>query len=191
MSKKKKIRRKPKKKARKIARSKSNNAIGRLWQFICSVWKFLAVISIIIGLVVAVLALFPDVYVYSVDTMKPARTINSPFIIRNDSFLPISELRFEYLFRSVESKGPDWHNLFTNTLTRTDGLRITRLRKGESTTAICVFPMALNKPITMADVEISIFFKYLFWSKNERFRFITLRNNDGYLYWTPKSMADQ
>jgi len=191
MGKRKRKQRKAKRGAQRATPSTSPSAIGRLWQLVRFFCKVLLGLGALLGFVVALLSFFPNVEVRSPDMMKPARTINSPFIIKNSGLLSVRELRFEYFFRTVESKGPDWHNLVTNTITRTSDLPITSLRPHESTTAICVFPLALYKPITMADVEISLFYKYLFWKKNERFRFITLENKDGYLYWAPKSMAEK
>jgi hypothetical protein len=143
-----------------------------------------------VGIAIALFTLSPHIKVYPNAAMKPERTIDSPFVIENGSILSIRDLRFEYLFRSVESKGPSWHNRSTGALTATD-LPTTTLRGGESTTAICIFPISFVKPITMADVEISVFYRYLFWNRNDRYRFITLQTKDGSLMWTPKAMADE
>lgn len=73
----------------------------------------------------------------------------------------------------------------------TADLPITTLRPHESTTAICVSVMNFVKPITMADVEISIFYKYFGWRRNERFRFVTIQDSEGNLNWAPRPMSEK
>jgi hypothetical protein len=99
------------------------------------------------------------VRVYPNGLLKPGTTISSPFIVENAGPLTVSGMHFEYFFRKVESGGPDWENVATGTLTRAD-LSKTRLGPDESTRATCQFLISFFKPITFADVEISVFYRY-------------------------------
>ena len=117
----------------KVPSAKPGNprkVVRRTLQCLQRAWKFVAVVGIIVGLVIAFFTLFPRIKVYPNAAMKPERTIASPFVIENGSIFSIRDLRFEYLFRNVESKGPSWHNRSTGTLTATD-LPTTTLRGGE------------------------------------------------------------
>ncbi len=152
-------------------------------------WKTITVIVVIVGIIANIYAFSPKVKVYSNIPMKPDKAIKHPFIIENNSTFRVTDISFTYLFRKIESKGPSWQSTGNDVLTATD-LPTTTLNSGEQTTAFCISGISYKYPVTSADVEIIISYRY-FGKHIEHFRFATFPDKNENLIWTPKAMAEK
>jgi hypothetical protein len=158
-------------------------------------WKkllsLLTYIGLILSIVSAIYFFLPKIKIYTGDSLDPSNPFKTPFIIENQTVLPIYDIEFICGIRDVkaEKQNVTFQNLGTSFAS--DPIPI--LLGNESTTTFCAFPFKTREPITSADIEIIVKYKpTFFWKQTSlSMRFNALQNIDGNLFWFPKSLSEK
>jgi hypothetical protein len=176
----------------------SNKARKKLRGFITSSWSIIVGISVLMTIIGTIYAFSTRVSISSDVTLDPSDPFRTPFVISNDSYLPISDVTFSCKASNIQP------NEFVDAFPPDQEGRVPRLgewslkpgpryvadylQPNEKRSFECLSIIGLLKhPITNASVEIFITYRplWILWKQERQFKFDTQRNKDGQLVWLP------
>lgn len=154
-------------------------------------WKLIGGFGVILGIAVT---FYPRISVKPSDSLDPNNALKTPFIITNDSFMPISNVRYSCAIKDVKTK--DWPGVigepdYSSRLVSSN-LVAARMGIGESDSAIC--PLAgfnLHSDIVSADIAVVVQYSVPVLPINleKIVPFTTLRDSQGRLRWIQKPIG--
>ena len=179
--------------------STPSSAVRRkLPAFLSSLWSIVVGVSVMMTIMGTVYAFAPKVSVSSGATLDPLDPFEAPFIISNESYLPISDVTFACKASKIQpsefaeevAKERDGKIPILDSWSFGPGPRYvaTTFNPGEKRTFICLSIAGLLKsPITSASIEISVTYRpaWILPKEERRFRFDTAMNKSGQLIWLP------
>ena len=159
-----------------------------------TVAAWLGIIGFFVGLGMSVLSLLPKIAVSAASSLDPNNAFATPFIIKNDGPLSIKTVEYSCgLYRLEFVKPPiiqryaqeDVRFVFTDASAK--------IAANESATVFCPFSFdktfAQLGPLISGDLSVIISYRpaFVFWRREQRQRFSTIKAADGKLYWHPRS----
>ncbi|HEV8157567.1 MAG TPA: hypothetical protein VGP58_00940 [Pyrinomonadaceae bacterium] len=147
-------------------------------------------ISVIFG-IIAVVQLSPRVSVFSNESLDPLTPFSSPFIVSNDGFFPIYDVKFQCDLTNV---GATNNIKISDFSTQENANTISVIKPADKETTQCargLFAPASGQ-FEKADVSIVLSFQ-AYWipsSQTKKFRFVTQKDKSGQLHWFPKATAE-
>jgi hypothetical protein len=185
--------------ARFYSPRQSINARKKLRRAITSVWSIIVGLSVLMTIIATVYAFSTKVSVTPEVTSDVSDPFRSPFILSNDSYLPITDVTFSCNANNIQPdefvddfpKGTDGQtpHLGSWTLKPGEGYKADYLAAGEKRTFECLsIAGLLKRKITSATIEINVGYRpvWILWKQERSFRFDTQRNKDGILIWLPQ-----
>jgi hypothetical protein len=178
----------------------------RKWLFsIAYAWKIIVGLSVVLTIIGTIYSLSPKVSVASYSNLNPADPFTTPFIITNNSSLPLHNVSARCKVDKLEGVKLYEEEIECETcpiksisLTGYESGKtesIPQIESGESSTFICSSDIPISEDGELVNTtsttgaEITIFVRYrpswVFWHHEQRFRFVTAKNANGQLVWIP------
>ena len=139
------------------------------------------------------IAVNPRVYVYPSVNLDPTNPVFTPFVVRNEGYLAIRDVKFECSLKHLKlaSGGPDviaeedYNNRFS------DPKQVSRvILPGEEASELLPLSNMENNQFENADIAVRLSFRPIrFWpsyKKEELHRFELKTAKDGQRYWFPQ-----
>lgn len=151
--------------------------------------NFCAWLVLIVTCVTAYYSFAFKISVFPSGTIDPSNPFATPFILKNDSWLWINNVRpYRVIIHKVNNYSC---NINTNLVVPP----ISQLTAGETTTfTLPVAELEYTKaPINYLNIEIVVFYYAAFipfYEKENHTRFVTIQSKDGKLQWTPKAISE-
>lgn len=169
--------------------------LKRRSRFLLSVsrfWKLFVGVSVILGIIVSLLSLAPNISVSTSQSLDPKDPLSTPFIITNNGPLPIHNV--EILFGINKMTTPPPMNQTISTLSLGYAKPpIPVLKAHETMTFWCppVFKFSRD-PINFADISVLVSYRpdFFFWRKTAPYRFVTISNKEGITNWYGKAESE-
>ena len=148
-------------------------------------WKAFTCFAVILGVVVALYALYPKLSVEPDSYLDPKNPLKTLFRITNEGFLPLYNVKILSAIHEVKSKGEqrmsgssDYKSRFFNPIHVAD-----KISYGESDTAFCALG-GLKIPFSVDYTDMAIIVEFSpplfpFWRMERTFPFTTQKNIDG------------
>jgi hypothetical protein len=152
--------------------------------------------ALIFGIYVGGLFLVPKIAISPFASVSPDDTFATPFLIKNEGYLSLQAIQYYcalYDFKFKDSAIKRWarKNVLFSTKPK---LATPKLKPNESTTILCDFRAFSHAggsvgPMNDGDMAIVASFRpsFLFWRREYRQRFTTMKSANGILYWHPQA----
>lgn len=151
-------------------------------------WWSVGAVTTLIGLLVGIVSLQPSVSVNPDTSLNPQSAFATPFSVCNDSLFSIHNVSIDYAVNRIEAE----KNVRFDTFTVLEPERpiIPELRPKETSSVKINFPFG-NKPV-FCDVSIEVNYRpaFVWWKKEQTFRFITATNFEGQIIWYRKAQSE-
>lgn len=138
-----------------------------------------------IGLLSAILGIYvffaPRLSVDTVDAIDPKDIFSTPFIIKNDGFLPTTNVRVDCLYhKMIDQNNSTWIN------NKYQGRDSRDIGANRSIGAKCSLGQGIA-PLKEADMSITLSYQLwpISWTKTETWPYKVIRGPDGKLNWIP------
>jgi hypothetical protein len=152
-------------------------------------WKTICIVSVVLGLIVSLLSLIPNISVSTSQSLDPNDPLATPFIITNHGLLPIHSIEIRCLFNKVAT---------------VDNVQVMGIELGyvkpplpilykyEQKTFWCPKGIKFRTPINFGDISIIVSYRpdWLMWRQIKLHRFETVRNKSGILFWYSKPLSE-
>jgi len=151
---------------------------------------FLLGSATLFGALTGALALLPKVSVTTSGPLESSKPFSAPFIISNDSILPIHTITYHISPRNILNYyGGGVY--FKNTIIKPGDFLVNSLGSGERFTIYIPFPIKVI-PMKSVDMEIIIVYRpdFIPWKQEKHFRFYLAQTLDGRWFWFPKAMSE-
>jgi len=184
-------------------RQKRQSKIRHWASSISYTWSLVVGISVLMTIVGTIYALTPKISVQPYGSLNPADPFSTPFIITNDSTLPIHNVSSKYEANNIEGVEMEGEKSECSTcpdisiggFSSGDTQPIVQMEPGEKT-PLFVGGMTLAKPsgeikdtsaATNAEIIITVKYRpdWIPWQQERRWKFITAMNVEGQLVWVP------
>jgi hypothetical protein len=178
------------KRRERIVKKPSTQFSLHLPKVLVHVWKSIVTISFVLGLFVTFLTLSPSVTVAPTQTLDLNDPLATPFIITNESLLPIHSVeilcRIKKIYSSTMNSGVEDLSL---------GYAkppIAILNQKEQNTFLCPPTFKFKTPIDIGDITVDISYRpdFLFWRQNHSSRFVTGKDSTGVVHWYPPKVPE-
>jgi hypothetical protein len=156
--------------------------------------KFAASVALILAIVETYYAFSPKISITPTELIDTLNPYSTPFIIKNESLLPLRSIEPVWKFREIISKNgkPIY---FNGPYVRTVSPAIPSLESGESTS---IFLPELYKPIKEAkslnhlDIEVVVLYRpYLLpYKRSKELRFVTIKGAGNTFRWITKAISE-
>lgn len=147
--------------------------------------------ALIFGIYAGGLSLLPKIGISAASSLNPNNPFATPFIIKNDGLLWIKNIQYfcglyqlKYVDGSIAERHAQGDVRFTH-----PSLASPKIKANVSATVFCDFgELGSHGPITSGDIAIIVSYRpaFVFWQREQRQRFSTLKSADGVLSWHPK-----
>ncbi|MHC4692714.1 MAG: hypothetical protein ACYS67_08225 [Planctomycetota bacterium] len=152
------------------------------------VWNAIALVSIIFSIWVVVT---PRVFVYPAVPLDPNNPVFTPFVVRNEGYLDIHDVKFSCSMRYIKFPGKilaiglgDYTNRFS------DPKQVASvIAAGEECTELLPLSGLEHNQIENSDIAVVLTFKpigWLPWRRVRLRRFVVAQSKDGRRYWLPQ-----
>lgn len=149
-------------------------------------WGVLIAAGASLGLIVGVFALLPRISVSTATTLGQKFPLldRSPFVVSNDGPFSVHSVKYHCFVRKAEFAS---RTTLNNQLFHDRRLDKPILRPNETDNVPCIPESDSVVKLFSADVELRVSFRpsFLFWRREEKFRFKTYRSHIGQLHWLP------
>ncbi len=152
-------------------------------------WKTIVGVSVLLGLFVSFLAFSPSVTVVPTESLDVYDPLATPFIITNESLLPIHSVKIFYYINEICThlrKQCVDDSILTN-----DADFIPVLLHKEQKTFLCPPAFKFPSPIEKGDIVIQVLYRpaFLFWHRYSFQRFVVGRDKLGVPHWYPMPVS--
>lgn len=153
-------------------------------------WKSIVFVSVVLTILVSFLSLSPSVTVALSQTLDLKDPMATPFVITNESLLPIHSVEIlcgiNKIYSSTMNSGVEKLSL---------GYAkppISILYHKEQNTFLCPPTFKFKNPIDIGDITVDISYRpdFLFWRKNHSSRFVTGKDSSGIVHCYPKPVSE-
>jgi hypothetical protein len=173
------------------SKSSEDNVLGLkklLRSALLIVWNILGAVCIFITIWVAVT---PRVFIYPSAALDTANPVFTPFVIRNEGYLSIYDVKFSCSMKYLKFHGDilaiglgDYTNRFS------DPKQFARIiAPGEGCSELIPLSGLEHNQIENADIAIVLSFRpigWLPWRREQLYRFVVNVGKDGQRYWLPQ-----
>jgi hypothetical protein len=159
-------------------------AIPRTWRIIGAV---LSGTCVLLGLLTGVLTLLPRLSVSNLEALNPADPFTTPFVVSNDGYLGVNNVRFSCLLYSLLNEKQ--HIVMRGGAESINyASPVRRLPAGERATIPCYPFMKTARTPSRIDIAVNVTYRpdYVPWSKADHYRFVATDGSDGKLHWLPQ-----
>jgi hypothetical protein len=152
-------------------------------------WGCIVVAATLIGLLSAYYQFQPLVSVIPSYSLNPTNALSAQFQVCNQSVFSIYDVSNYYNVNHIKVGHVDF---VENTMHKNRGQHITELRSKEATVLEVGWGIGGMAP-SFCDVTISVTYrpKFIWWRKEQQFRFTTKTNSASDLLWFPESLSEQ
>lgn len=175
-------------KRRKKISKPPERLVKKSWLSFLTMWNIIVFISVIGGLGVLHLTLKPKITVEPDLRRVPNNPFATSFKVRNDGYLPIMNVEFEYGLKNIFWKRSQ--NRIIDSIVKYGDNKISILKPNQTETAFRLStPIYSDEPATSADIEIVVSFKDYWpppWKGEMKFGFTLTTALDGSQHWQHK-----
>ena len=166
---------------KKKAKNKSNLKI---------IYGIIGGISFIIAIIGFYLDTKSKIDIYTELSLKPEIPFATPFIVKNESLLPIYNIEYVFGINLISTVARPYQ--FTNFSTKLKRAPVKKMSPGDKISIFMPWPFKTTSPITYGDIEVKITYrqKLLSWRKSTLMRFTTYSDSKGNLKWLPAERID-
>lgn len=157
-------------------------AIRRFLAKIPLLWKIVAIVLTVFAVPNTAIFFWPRVSIVSSQMIDPEMPFANPFLLTNEGNFSIYHVATSCELSHVQTK----NHVIVQDLVPLNPDTIPEMRRHESESIYARFPFRPPMKIQSADINIDVSFSLSFWPfrKLETFRFTTIANTKGELYWT-------
>jgi hypothetical protein len=154
-------------------------------------WKLLVSLFSLLAIASGILALLPRPSVTASEFIKANEPFSTPFVISNESYLPIHDVNYKCAIRHYRASDGGNIIAYEGGIVPS-GFVLPEMSPGESTTVSCPFPFKGWEPVVSAGFDFVLEYRpdFLPWAQEKRFRFETGWDKDGSLKWYSRSMSE-
>jgi hypothetical protein len=152
-------------------------------------WALVVYVSVVLTIIVSLLSLSPSITVSSSQSLDVHDPLATPFLIRNESLLPIHSIKISCGINKIMYGD---HVEISNSLIFYEMPPIPILNRNEQKTFLCDVPLKFQSPITSGDISIKVLYRpdYLFWHKRQSLRFVIRKDESGIMHWYPEPLSE-
>jgi len=147
-------------------------------------------VSVIGGIYLLHLTLSPKISVDPDIRRVPNNPFATSFKVRNDGYLPLKDVEFEYWLKNIYWKGSN--NRIIDSSVNFGDKKIPILKPNQTETAFRLStPVYSNEPASTADIEIIVSYKDYWpppWQEKLKFGFTLTTASDGSQHWQHKNI---
>lgn len=167
--------------------SKKKSLLHSFWNIITGVFK-IASIPLALGVLYNY---FSEIDVSVTNELRLEDPLAAPFIIKNQSFLNIYDVKVDFSPNYIYYDKPKITIIGPGSAYETT-LKIDVINPTERGSFFIPKMLDFNAPATKADISVNIHFRpaFFFWLKEKNFRFVTYKGDDGFWYWLPQPLVD-
>jgi len=157
--------------------------------------KLAAAIALFLTVVGAYYAFSPKLSINPSNSLDPTKPFATPFVVKNDSLLPIKSITLKCKFRKITLQASDGDANLVGTKEAgfaTNIPPIPILASGEESTFMLPYPPQFAQPVKFADVSAEVTYSpaLLPFKKKALKRFVTVRAADGTFHWISKALSE-
>jgi hypothetical protein len=175
---------------------KTEKAAWQWLELLSPTGKLAAGLALLLTIAGTYYAFSPKLSIYPTDSLDSTKPFATPFVVKNDSLLPITSIELNCRLQKVilNNKVTMLGSKEGENETTFKSINITpipTLAPGEESTFFLPFP-DLTQTVTFADIsaEVSYSPALLPFKKKTLKRFVTMENSNGVLRWVAKSRSE-
>jgi hypothetical protein len=160
--------------------------IESVWKAISKGYRGLGVFSVFLSLLGFAFLIYPRLSVSPGATIMKTNPFYTPFILKNDGYLPVSDIQFLCLMKSATLSGspnPNFKNIGVQ-LAKTEVVKL-----GDNKSSSIDFARIFNKEASFSSAQIDVVVTYqpflIPFKRREIQTFKTKENYNGELIWSP------
>jgi hypothetical protein len=169
-----------------LKQSQRQFQIKSLWQAISKGYRGLVVTSVFLSLFGFAFLVYPRLSIGPGATIMKSNPFYTPFILKNDGYLPVSDLQFVCFMKSATLAGSAKPNI-TNIGIQLAKTEVAKL--GANKSASIDFARIFNKEASFSSAQIDVVVTYrpflIPFKRSEIQTFKTKENYNGELIWSP------
>jgi hypothetical protein len=153
-------------------------------------WMAVVAASVLLTIIVSFKNLSPNVDVTTTQSLNLEDPLATPFLITNDSLLPIHSVEILFSINKIRSSRMNFEveNLSLGYAVPP----IPILLRKEQKTFLCPPVFKFPSPIDSGDILISVTYRpsFVFWKKHQYIRFVTAKDSSGIARWYKKPLSE-
>ena len=169
----------------------SPSVYSRLWAMLDPTGKVLAALGLLLAISGTYYTLNPKLTITATGALDPLNPYSTPFVIKNESVLPLYDIDPEWHYRTMSSENNSGLNnsKFINNI-----VPVPTLSPGESTSIF--MPTFIHfggkaGRVKYIDVSVTVKFRpFIPVPMSKGFRFVTVRTSDKAFHWLSKAISE-